>query len=101
MTACKSNLKNIGTALEMYSTDFAGDYPSGLSSLTPKYLKAIPECPAAGSVTYKLTLGPNAPSNEHHFEDYYHVQCTGEHHGSVSVPSNYPQYDAVHGLIER
>ena len=27
LTACKSNLKNIGTALEMYSTDHAGRYP--------------------------------------------------------------------------
>ena len=44
LTQCKSNLKNIGTALEMYSTDYEGKYPSGLSSLVPNYLKAIPDC---------------------------------------------------------
>ena len=27
LTACKSNLKNIGTAMEMYSTDWSGKYP--------------------------------------------------------------------------
>ena len=28
LTACKSNLKNIATALEMYSTDNSGQYPT-------------------------------------------------------------------------
>ena len=36
LTACKSNLKNIGTAMEMYSTDWGGKYPTaiGLPSRT-------------------------------------------------------------------
>ena len=51
-TACKSNCKNIGTALEMYSTDWEGKYPSDMASLIPNYLKVIPECPAAGTDTY-------------------------------------------------
>lgn len=52
LTACKSNLKNIGTAFEMYSTDWSGHYPKDISRLTPNYLKTFPECPQAGKDTY-------------------------------------------------
>lgn len=51
-TACISNVKNIGAALEMYSTDWSGSFPPTLSNLTPNYLKTIPSCPAAGADTY-------------------------------------------------
>ena len=54
VTACKSNLKNIATALEMYSTDYGGRFPTAIASggaLTPNYLRTLPTCPAAGSVT--------------------------------------------------
>ena len=53
LTACKSNLKNIGTAAEMYSTDWEGRYPNSLALLTPNYLQTIPECPPARRVTYE------------------------------------------------
>jgi hypothetical protein len=38
----KSNMKNIGTGLEMYSTDHGGQYPRELSAITPDYLKRLP-----------------------------------------------------------
>jgi len=64
-SACKSNLKNIATALEMYATDNRGRYPTGLDQLlqppTP-YLKQIPTCPAAGRSTYgdyQMTYNPD------------------------------------------
>ena len=106
LTACKSNLKNIGTAMEMYSTDWSGKYPSGTTMplLTPNYLKTIPECPAAGSITYKATLGANKAYNTGNatgFQDYYFISCNGANHAAVSVPANYPQYDGISGLIER
>ena len=34
LTACKSNLKNVGTALEMYAVDHNGRYPTQLTLLT-------------------------------------------------------------------
>lgn len=102
LTACKSNLKNIGTAMEMYSTDWSGLYPPrGLAQLTPNYLKTIPECPATGEVTYVMTQGPAAKYNTQSYQDYYFVQCDGENHSWVSVPQNYPQYNGIVGLIER
>ncbi len=61
---CTNNLKNIGSAMEMYSTDFAGRYPkddpnrwyteeASLRQLTPNYLKTLPTCPEGGA--YKVS----------------------------------------------
>jgi type II secretory pathway pseudopilin PulG len=100
-TACRSNLKNIGTAFEMYSTDWSGKYPTALSQLTPNYLKTIPECPSAGLITYTVQTGLNATYNTEGFVDYYFIQCEGSNHTAFGVPANYPQYDGIRGLIDR
>jgi general secretion pathway protein G len=102
LTACKSNLKNIGTAMEMYSTDWAGSYPTNsgdMNELTPNYLKTIPECPAAGSNSYTVLY--SAAYNSPSFSDYYFLNCNTNHHTAVSLPVGYPQYDGISGLIER
>lgn len=101
LTACKSNLKNIGTALEMYSTDWSGKYPKELSQLTPKYLKTIPTCPSVGRLTYVMQTGDNVGYNTAHFQDYYVIHCDGPNHEAVSVPTDFPQYDGLRGLYER
>lgn len=99
--SCKGNLKNIGTALEMYASDWGGNYPDGLWRLTPNYLRSIPACPDAGYVTYRADFGPDAKLNPDRYEDYYYVECCGENHKSVSVTGNYPAYNGIQGLIER
>lgn len=101
LTACKSNLKNIGTALEMYSTDWAGHYPRNLNQVTPKYLKTIPTCPNSGENRYYYIQGQNLPYNTAHFEDYYVVSCEGSEHTAVNTPAGFPQYDGLRGLYER
>lgn len=101
LTACKSNLKNIGTALEMYSTDWSGRYPTSESLLTPNYLKTLPTCPSGDDTAYSFEFGPGATYNTQSFQDYYFVYCTGDNHKNVSVPANYPQYSGIVGLIER
>ena len=101
ITACKSNLKNIGTACEMYSSDNAGKYPARMELLLPNYLKTLPECPATGTTTYKLETGLNVGYNTAGFEDYYFISCHGDNHEAISLPPNYPQYDGIQGLIER
>ena len=103
LTGCKSNLKNIGTALEMYSTDYSGHYPRNLAMLTPNYLKTIPECPGVhgNSLGYFADFGPKAGYNSRGYRDYYIVECNGEGHPDEGVTRNYPQYDAISGLIER
>lgn len=110
LTACKSNLKNVSSALEMYATDYDGKYPTTLAALTPNYLKTLPECPSAGKANYRLQVGLQAPMNvERNFEegpkgpwpDYYYIDCAGENHRSTSVTGDYPAFNAVDGLIER
>ena len=97
LTACKSNCKNIGSALEMYSTDHEGKYPPKLSKLVPNYLKVIPECLDAGRVTYKLrTVDPKGV-----YVNYYEFCCEGSNHEYYGIYGDYPYYDAVGGLIER
>lgn len=103
LTACKSNLKNIGTALEMYSTDWSGKYPTGTGStlITPNYLKTIPQCPAISSNTYVASFGSGALGNTQSYRDYYIVSCNTGNHLAVSVTGNYPAYNGIQGLIER
>ncbi|MBI2252054.1 MAG: prepilin-type N-terminal cleavage/methylation domain-containing protein [Armatimonadetes bacterium] len=94
VTACKSNLKNISTALEMYSTDSKGRYPTTLGTLVSNYLRAVPTCPSAGSDTY--TAGYTSVQSP----DGFTVWCTGTYHSGVGSGANMPQYSAVGGLIE-
>ena len=105
LTACKSNLKNIGTAMEMYSTDWSGKYPSAstdMALLTPNYLKTIPECPAAGTNSYVAAYGSSALGNgDNNYVDYYIVSCSAGFHAPVAVPGAYPKYNGISGLIER
>lgn len=92
LTACKSNLKNIGTALEMYSTDSYGRYPTTITMITPNYLKVIPTCASAGAITYSY-VRTQVP-------DCYTTWCNGTFHTSITGKASYPQYDSIQGLIE-
>ena len=101
LAACKSNLKNIGTACEMYSTDFKGAMPPSMDRLTPNYLKTIPRCPVTKDVTYHLSVGPRAPMNSTGGVAYYYIECVGGNHAAVGTRGNYPAYNGVRGVIER
>jgi hypothetical protein len=92
LTACKSNLKNIGTAMEMYSSDNQGRYPRDLSYITPNYLKTLPTCGASGIMSYRYTCREKP--------DIYTAWCSGDYHRGTYLPG-FPQYDAVDGLRER
>ena len=91
LTACKSNERNIGTALEMYATDNGGRYAATLAGLSPTYMKAVPQCPAT-QVAYGF-VSQSTP-------DTYTVYCTGTNaHQVVSVGTGFPQFSANTGLI--
>ena len=92
LTRCRSNLKNVATALEMYSTDNSGRYPFKLAQLCPNYLVRIPECPAAGKDTYTQTYARAEAV------DQYAVYCSGSHH---ALAPNLPAYDSHLGLLDR
>lgn len=92
--------------MEMYSTDNRGKYATGGKAfLTPNYLKTLPECPGAGTDTYRLTSGPGALYNTQAYQDYYLIVCEGRYHPcsrhrDCDFPPNYPQYNGIVGLVE-
>lgn len=98
LTCCNSNLKNIGTGLEMYATDWGGHYPRNLNQLVPTYLKELPECSEVGRMTYRAEFGPEASGNSKHLRDYCLVECTGDNHANSGLLSDYPKYDTVKGM---
>jgi len=98
-TACKSNCKNIGTALEMYSTDFKGHYPPSLDCVTPNYLKNIPTCPSAEKDTYSESYTSTIGDPKTGTPDSYSFFCQGEYHKIVSNTRDCPRYDSMNGLI--
>lgn len=95
LTACKSNQKNISTALEMYSTDYGGRYPENTRLLVGEYLKMLPTCPSAGRDTYSETYQVNSQP------DNYSFCCRGNHHRSAGIPADYPRYNGMEGLSDR
>lgn len=92
LEACESNLKNLGTANEMYSTDYHGEYPADIGKLAPEYLLEIPKCPTTG-----------APYSYHRVvidgEKLYEFTCTGDHSG-LRFGKGYPRYNGAQGLVK-
>jgi hypothetical protein len=99
LTQCGANLKSLGLALEVYATKHEGRYPHTLEELVPKPLARLPLCPAAGEMSYKLQTGPDVPTNENRFVDYYLLRCDGGHHQAAGVVGEVPAYDAQLGLL--
>lgn len=94
LTSCKSNLKNIATACELYSCDNTGLYPPSLDRLSP-YLGAVPSCPSARrdtySESYRVATRP----------DFFTLYCSGLNHQQADTPVNFPQYYIHSCFIER
>jgi type II secretory pathway pseudopilin PulG len=97
---CQSNTKNIGTALEMYSTDHKGHYPAKIPMLSPDYLKSIPTCASAAKDTYSESYSVYIAQKEGE-PDAYTFYCSGCNHSTMGVSENYPQYNSKDGLIPR
>ena len=96
LSACSSNLKNLGAALEMYSADSEGHYPATMALLTPNYLKTIPTCPSAGTDTYSASYRVYQGGKVN-----YTVFCQGHNHESSGTPPDYPRFHAITGISER
>lgn len=67
---CAYELSRVGQALEAYRQD-QQTFPTDLRRLTPRYLKAIPTCPAGGEDDY--TAGYRGASAD------YQLECQGGH----------------------
>ena len=81
---CSSNSKNVGTALEMYSTDNKGHYPKKLSDITPDYLRVIPTCPLSGDDTFSASYHSQMEP------DAYSFYCSNRHYGLGFKPNDFP-----------
>ncbi len=95
LTACKANLKNLATSIELYSTDHGGRFCDELELLTPNYIKTIPVCPVAQSDTYSGAFVATS------LPDEYSFFCEGEWHTGMGLPPDYPQYFSESGIVER
>ena len=99
LTACKSNLKNMATALEMYASDNDGEYPLDFAPmLAGNYLKAVPTCPASDANHYRYQRRGRGLRCE------FEMECIGtshrKHYRDAAVdPTDYPRYDSAQGLI--
>jgi hypothetical protein len=100
-TQCQSNCKNIGTALEMYSTDHQGHYPPNIPCLSPDYLKSIPTCARAGKDTYSQSYSVCIIGKKNTDLDAYTFFCSGHNHDDLGVSPNYPQYNSRNGLTPK
>jgi hypothetical protein len=94
LTACKSNLKNLATSLEMYASDNAGRYPTALPRLLPRHLKVLPTCPSAQKDTYSESYTMVATP------DNFSLCCRGHHHKKTRVKPDNPVYNGDLGLLE-
>lgn len=101
--ACQENLRQIGTAMEMYATHASGKYATSIDALVPEYLPSIPICPKAGQDTYSpgFRMGPDAPGNSRKLQDFYAVCCSGDHHQDVGLSFDSPSYDAAFGALPK
>ncbi|MBM3460522.1 MAG: prepilin-type N-terminal cleavage/methylation domain-containing protein [Armatimonadetes bacterium] len=93
LSACKSNLKNLSTAIETYRNDYGGQAPPMMRSLAPTYLAVLPTCPSRGE-TYSRSVSDDAP-------DSYVLFCRNWGHGELGLASNFPQYSPAVGMLEK
>lgn len=89
--SCRSNLKNIGTACEMYYTDNEA-YPTSLEQLVPMYLKTVPSCLPSEMNSYELR---NVRA------DNYEAFCVspGHMHLGEKNEERY-HYSGIEGLVQ-
>jgi len=115
LTACKSNLKNISTAVETYSNDYDGLYPgsgtnlvpinatqsNGINTLQTQYIQKTLLCPSAAAV-YQYALS-NASGTG------YWIYCPAANGASPEASRRHrknnqvggPVLDSAIGIIER
>jgi len=91
LVACGYNLRNIGTALEMYASDHQGMHPKSLGQLVPVYLKKLPTCFAAKRDTYSDSYRRRGPKA-------YFFCGQGAFHKGAGLATNQPTYDNDKGL---
>lgn len=96
---CGKNLKTMAAAMDAYAAEHNGAFPKTLDELVSSgKLQALPTCPSAGSVTYKLLQD----AKKHSFT----IFCGGLYHRDVldkKAPDreaeDLPNYNSLSGDV--
>lgn len=96
LSTCESQIKNLATAIEMYSSDWKGDGPETLQHLTPEYLRTIPLCPAGKGVPYGYSITVRDKAGH---AKGWEISCQSKGHSRVGIPDGYPRYNSKEGLL--
>lgn len=86
LSACRQNLQNVATALQVYANGHDGQFCQELKTLVPDHLKALPTCPAAGRDTFSPGYQLSKDGTT------YTLLCRGRNHGPVGMQANEPWY---------
>lgn len=95
LEACRTNLKSIAQALEIYSSENQAHYPPSIMLLTPNFLKSFPECPAVSAPTY---IGSYASASQ---PDIFTIYCQSAAHVTYNISPNYPQWHSISGVQDK
>jgi Tfp pilus assembly protein PilE len=87
--ACRSNLKKLSTAVELYAEDNRKQLPESLVDLVPRYMTSLPMCPAARQFRYRYTCNQRA--------DNYTIYCCGNAHRPVAADDR-PRFSKLKGF---
>lgn len=98
LVECKSNLRSISVATELFRTR-RGHYPSEVDDLSPEFLKEIPRSPGGATSHYKLGPGPRVTQNGK-VKPTYLISCTDPLHLRYGGRGNYWAYDSESGFSD-
>lgn len=92
---CKTNLKNIATACELYSADHNGNYPKSLKEIK-SYLPELPTCPISGNTPKEGETNYEYSTNSS--LDSYTLRCNCDH-SAAGVKQGYIEFNSTDGLV--
>jgi predicted Ser/Thr protein kinase len=108
--SCKSNMKTLAQALEMYQGEHERLYPPSLGALTPMYLKTLPVCMLTIFPDVEVPYFPEPwwkklPPCSYSYErnnwcDNYTITCHAPIHEKLCGSPGFPLYCADFGLFE-
>lgn len=94
LSACETNLRNVASALEVYSTENGKHFPTALTDLAPTYIQSVPTCPSAGNGTAYIQ-GFTSKTNP----SAYTLSCKGAWHRDLGLPEDAPAFHYGTGLV--
>lgn len=90
---CKSNLKNLATAITLYANDNDHMYPPDLTKIIPYNFARMPTCQSTSTDTY--TTGYSVSTDYRSFT----LVCKGTNHSKYGYGADEPYYSSSEGLM--